>query len=100
MLKTPRTLKNIGPTEITSDLNGREENGLMKRVVSPFDFKKAEEFCREHGITPAALYLAASFYTVSRFVNDKNIYLSTISNGRSDLRTAETYGMFVNTLPI
>ncbi len=87
-------------TEITSDLNGREENGLMKRVVSPFDFQKAEKFCKEHGITPAALYLAASFYAVSRFVNDKNIYLSTISNGRSDLRTAKTYGMFVNTLPL
>ena len=77
--------------EITADLNGREENGLMKRVVSEFDFKKAEEFCRQRGITPAALYLAATAYAVSRFVNDKNIFMSTISNGRSDLRTAGTY---------
>ncbi|MBR1417623.1 MAG: AMP-binding protein [Synergistaceae bacterium] len=86
--------------EITADLNGREENGLMKRVVSEFDFNKAEEFCRQRGITPAALYLAATAYAVSRFVNDKNIFMSTISNGRSDLRTARTYGMFVNTLPL
>ncbi|MBQ4419646.1 MAG: amino acid adenylation domain-containing protein, partial [Synergistaceae bacterium] len=46
------------------------------------------------------LFLAASFYAVSRYVNDNHVYLSTISNGRSDVKTAETYGMFVNTLPL
>ena len=44
--------------------------------------------------------LAAVFYTISRYINDTNVYLSTISSGRSDVRTSDTFGMFVNTLPL
>ena len=87
-------------SEISSDMSGREEDGGMARAASPFNLSAAADFCKAQGATPAALFLAASFYAVSRYVNDNHVYLSTISNGRSDVRTAETYGMFVNTLPL
>ena len=87
-------------SEIASDLNGNEENGIMGIENCEFDFEAAAKFCRERNVTPAALFLAASFYTVSRFINDHSVYLSTISSGRSDVRTANTFGMFVNTLPL
>ncbi|MBR1603734.1 MAG: AMP-binding protein, partial [Synergistaceae bacterium] len=89
-------------SEITADISGRkvEKEGRVGSVSSPFDLKAASDFCKTQATTPAALFLAASFYAVSRYVNDNHIYLAAISNGRSDVKTAETYGMFVNTLPL
>ena len=91
-------LENV--SEIPADLKGKESEGKLKSVASPLDFEKVEKYAREHGLTPAAIMLAATFYTVSRYVNDSNVYLSTISSGRSDVRTGDTFGMFVNTLPL
>ena len=87
-------------SEISTDIAGKEEEGRMARAAVPFDRKATSDFCKTQGVTPAALFLAASFYAVSRYVNDRRVYLSTLSNGRSDVRTAETCGMFVNTLPL
>ena len=87
-------------SEITSDVSGKEEEGTMGRVSSPLDFKAASDFCKTRNVTPASLFLASTFYAVSRYVSDSRVYLSTISSGRSDVRTADTYGMFVNTLPL
>ena len=42
--------------------------------------------------------LGATFYTLSRFTNNEQLCITTISNGRSDLRISNTIGMFVNTL--
>ena len=44
--------------------------------------------------------LAVAYYTLSRYTNSRHVYISTISNGRSDLRLSDTTGMFVNTLPL
>ena len=93
-----RDLENV--SEIPNDLKGKESEGKLKSEASPLDFEKVEDFARKLGVTPAAVMLAATFYTVSRYVNDSNVYLSTISSGRSDVRTGETFGMFVNTLPL
>ena len=91
-------LENV--SEIPNDLKGKEAEGKLKNVAEPFDLEKVENFARKQGITPAAVMLAATFYTVSRYVNDSNVYLSTISSGRNDVRTGDTFGMFVNTLPL
>lgn len=87
-------------TMIEPDINDGEEAGVLNSVSVPFEYNEVSDYCRGRSITPAAFILAASSLTVSRFVNDSSIYISTISTGRSDIRTAETYGMFVNTLPL
>ena len=56
--------------------------------------------CLDLNISPASYYLAAAFQTVAAFCGNRKVYLCTISNGRSDLRTADTFGMFVNTLAL
>lgn len=89
-----------GASEITSDLNGNAEDGKLEEVVCAIDGELMTAYCKKQGITPAALCLAGAFYTVSRYVNNKQVYLSTISNGRSDIRTANSFGMFVKTLPL
>ena len=57
-------------------------------------------FCRQQEITPAHLFLAATAYVVSRYTNNRDVYLCTVSSGRSNLKIADTVGMFVNTLAL
>ena len=89
-----------GCTELTDDFTPSEPHGHVAQVARPFDYTKVEQFCKSQNVTPASLMLAVSFYTLSRYTNSRHVYISTISNGRSDLRLADTTGMFVNTLPL
>lgn len=87
-------------SEITPDLGGLPENGRSGEAVIPFEMPMFARFCSENGVTPAQLFLAGTFYAVSRFVSSRNVYLSTISSGRSDMRLSDCFGMFVKTLAI
>ncbi|MEG0829785.1 MAG: amino acid adenylation domain-containing protein [Anaerovoracaceae bacterium] len=87
-------------SEITGDLSGIEENGKKAECIVPCDEKKIDQFCKANSVTPAHLFLAGVFYTLARFTSSKEVYISTISNGRSDLKVQNALGMFVNTLPL
>ncbi len=87
-------------SEIAHDVGGKQEDGALKEATIVSDMTAAKEFCAKYSVTPAHLYLAATAYAVSRFVNNRGVYLSTISNGRSDLRLTDCFGMFVKTLPV
>ena len=89
-----------GASEIPGDLPKSEEQGYIGEAVCPADFEKVTAFCRQHEITPAHLFLAATSYVVSRYTNNRDVYLCTVSSGRSNLKIADTVGMFVNTLAL
>jgi len=89
-----------GASEIPADLPKTEQQGFIGEAVCPADFEKAGAFCRQQEITPAHLFLAATAYVVSRYTNNREVYLSTVSSGRSNLKIADTVGMFVNTLAL
>lgn len=89
-----------GADEITPDLAGLPENGNPAMISIPINIKRVSEFCSENGVTPAHLFLASMLYVVSRFTNSRNAYINTISNGRTDIRLTNCFGMFVKTLPI
>ncbi len=89
-----------GCSELPADFKGDESNGRSQRIVLPFDFERVERFSREVGVTPAHTMLAVANYTLSRYTNNRHIYIATVSNGRSNLRVADTVGMFVNTLAL
>ena len=89
-----------GASEIPADLPKTDQQGFIGEAVCPTDFDKAAAFCRQNDITPAHLFLAATAYVVSRYTNNREVYLSTISSGRSNLKIADTVGMFVNTLAL
>ena len=89
-----------GASEIPADLPKSDEQGFIGEVVCPADFDKATAFCRQQEITPAHLFLAATSYVVSRYTNNRDVYLCTVSSGRSNLKIADTVGMFVNTLAL
>ena len=89
-----------GASEIPADLPKTDQQGLIGEAVCPADYDKAAAFCRQQEITPAHLFLAATSYVISRYTNNREVYLSTISSGRSNLEIADTVGMFVNTLAL
>ena len=89
-----------GASEIPADLPKTDQQGFIGEAVCPTDYDKATAFCRQHEVTPAHLFLAATAYVVSRYTNNREVYLSTISSGRSNLKIADTVGMFVNTLAL
>ncbi len=89
-----------GASEIPADLPKSERQGLIGEVVCQPDYDKAAAFCRQQEITPAHLFLAATAYVVSRHTNNRDVYLCTVSSGRSNLKIADTVGMFVNTLAL
>jgi amino acid adenylation domain-containing protein len=92
-----------GASEIPADLHSdelAEHEGVIGEAVCPTDFDRINVFCREKEITPAHLFLAATAYVVSRYTNNREVYLCTVSSGRSNLKIADTVGMFVNTLAL
>jgi len=89
-----------GVTEIPSDLSNPQPQGTLGTLYTPLDFTAIENFCRQQNISPAHHILAATFYALSRFANNEQLCITTISNGRSDLRISNTVGMFVNTLAL
>ena len=89
-----------GASEIPADLPKSDEQGYIGEAVCPADFEKTTAFCHKQEITPAHLFLAATAYVVSRYTNNRDVYLCTVSSGRSNLKIADTVGMFVNTLAL
>ena len=89
-----------GASEIPADLPKTDRQGLIGEVVCKPDYDKATAFCRQQEITPAHLFLAATAYVVSRHTNNREVYLCTVSSGRSNLKISDTVGMFVNTLAL
>ena len=89
-----------GATELSSDLTNPKQRGEIAYVSAPFNLSATEQLAKAQGVTPAALSLAAVFYALARFANSDEVCITTISNGRSNLRISNTMGMFVNTLAL
>jgi len=87
-------------TEIPPDLTNALPQGENGRVCVPFDMNTAEKYAAQLGVTPAAVLLSAVYYTLARFAGTEQVCITTISNGRSNLRVNNTMGMFVNTLAL
>ena len=88
-----------GPTELAPDITNPKD-GEIGQVYAPMSLAAAEALAQQAGVTPAGATLAAVFYTLARFANADDLCITTISNGRSNLKMANTVGMMVNTLAL
>ncbi|MBO4400577.1 MAG: amino acid adenylation domain-containing protein [Selenomonadaceae bacterium] len=84
-------------SEIASDVHGRADGNAQ---IFEQEFPSVESFCHENGLTPAALCFAVLSYVVARYSANRKVYLTTISSGRGNVKFSDTFGMFVNTLPL
>lgn len=87
-------------TSLPADLHGNEQDGRPANVYQPVNHEVVEKYAREHGITPASVYLAAVEYLAARYGNTKDVCICTVSSGRSNVKISDTVGMFVNTLAL
>ncbi|MCQ2788823.1 MAG: amino acid adenylation domain-containing protein [bacterium] len=94
MLKTFKTT-----SKLKTDVNLPEEQGQLEILEKDVNIDVISKFCKDYSFTPASLFLAATLYTISRYTSEDDVFISTIFNGRNDLRLQNTIGMFVKTLP-
>ena len=95
-----------GASESPADLPKTDQQGWIGEAVCPVNFDELTPQLSTFNsqlstfITPAHLFLAATSYVISRYTNNREVYLCTVSSGRSNLKIADTVGMFVNTLAL
>ena len=87
-------------SEIPGNKAGNMEEGTAGEVFRTISKTGVDKFCKELQVTPSSYFLAVSFYTVSRFSNSRQVYISTIDSGRSSVKMSSCLGMFVHTLPL
>ncbi len=87
-------------TEVAADLTNPLPQGENAKVESPIEWERVTRLAQEQGVNPSAVMLSAVFYALSRFAATDDVCITTISNGRSNLKVANTMGMFVNTLAL
>ena len=87
-------------TEVAPDLVNPRPQGENAKVSAPIQWEDAERLAKAVGVNPSAVLLSAVFYSLSRFSGSDDVCITTISNGRSNLKVSGTMGMFVNTLAL
>ena len=87
-------------SEIPGNKAGNMEEGIAGEVFRTIPKAGVDKFCKELQVTPSSYFLAVAFYTVSRFANSRQVYISTIDSGRNSAKMTSCLGMFVHTLPL
>jgi len=85
---------------ITQDLNGDETNAKVAIENTLISKSLIDDFCSENRISQNNLFLAASSFTLSKFVYSKDLLFATLSNGRFNSNIQKTLAMMVKTLPL
>ena len=86
------------PTTLSADLSAGQ-TGHIQEVARALPCDAPSALHDAH-ITDAAFWWAVVAYTLARYANTKDVYITTVSNGRQDPALADTVGMFINTLPV
>ncbi len=87
-------------TELPRDISSGSEAGNKRFLYADIDGSLTAGACKKAGADEPGFFLAALDYTLARLTGSENVYITTISSGRSDVRFSDTFGMFVNTLPL
>lgn len=94
----------IGDSESTSyPRSAHPDNdiaGGMGRVRLTMKSKDIRKFCTLKGLTVSNYLLSAFLQLLHRLVREETIQITTVNNGRNDMRLLSSIGMFVKTLPV
>ena len=96
--------KLLSDTETTvyphSTVSEAVESGTLFRLNSEIDGKAIDSFCSSNAITPSNYFLASLMQALHRLTRNETIAITTVNNGRGDVRLVDDIGMFVKTLPV
>ena len=87
-------------TVLTTNLTGDEENANLAVVKSRIEKNMVDDFCSHQKISPNILFMSSTVLTLSKYVSNKDILISTLFNGRNNPKYQNTIGMLVKTIPI
>ena len=90
----------IDSTVLTPDINGDEEDGVIKFVYSRLDISKIDDFCLKHSIGHNSLVMSAMILSLNKFTYSDETLITTIFNGRTNPNYYNTQGFLVKTLPL
>ncbi len=94
----------IGDSESTSyPRSSHPDNdisGGMGRIRMGLKSDEIRNFCTTQGITVSNYLLSAFLQILHRLVREETVQITTVNNGRNDIRLLNTTGMFVKTLPV
>ena len=85
-------------SEIPSDVRGKVDGEI--KIFDCEISSDVKTFCKERRLPPPSVYPAVLSYVIARYSASRKVYFTTIANGRSNIKFSDTFGMFVNTLPL
>ena len=88
------------PSGVIPDLDHNDSTAGREVLLQKFVTAPIHPLCQKIGISPASFYLGAAYLTLSAYSANKKVYICTVSNGRGNLKTADSFGMFVNTVAL
>lgn len=74
--------------------------GGMGRLSLRMPAGDIRSFCSRGALTASNYFLSAMLQLLHRLTREKTIQITTVNNGRSDMRLLPTTGMYVKTLPV
>lgn len=74
--------------------------GTLLRTSSELDAESIDRFCRDNAVTPSNFFLSVFMQTLHRLTRNETVAITTVNNGRNDVRLIDDTGMFVKTLPV
>lgn len=74
--------------------------GTLLRCNIDIDGTEIDRFCQKNAVTPSNFFLSAFMQTIHRLTRNETVAITTVNNGRNDVRLIDDIGMFVKTLPV
>ncbi|MDL2246546.1 condensation domain-containing protein, partial [Methanobrevibacter sp. OttesenSCG-928-K11] len=85
---------------VSPDLDANEKEGNLKQKNYFISKNKIDDLCEKLNISQNNLFLSGIALTLSKFIYNKNLLISTISNGRTNPKFSNTLAMMVKTVPL
>ena len=76
---------------------GKVERKVLNTCLSADEIGR---YCQQHNLTENSYYLTLFMQALHRVTREEEVLITTIHHGRTDMRMANTFGMFVKTQPV
>ena len=76
---------------------GKVERKILNTYLPADEIGK---YCQQHNLTENSYYLTLFMQALHRVTREEEVLITTIHHGRTDMRMANTFGMFVKTQPV